>query len=600
MIETLRRLLLNVRYPYRTQFDRERAVGILSINLLLIAAWLASIFLNTIPSLLQPAPNFLSIVFGLSFIIPLVGLYVLVQLGRIEAAVRVLILMTLAVIYPVLSSYEPPVIPVLLVLPLTAGAAFLRRRQQVLLALFVIAVLGVRVYLQSDYPRTVRLTPSDEVAQDIVLLGSAIGVSAAFLLVSSGANLRLIERTGRTTALLRSVGSYRALVAGIYDDDRIFIRSLELLQIDLRYTLASAYRLNEGGTYTRLQLGGIGQDVVSRSEIRLNEDSSAVGEAARRSQPVIANAFDSGILGSHILPPARWSISLSVMRNGVLLGLIDIQTEHAEGFGDDEREAFGILVDQIAGALVEAGDFRELRRINREQEELLLRYRGQIVQTEQRGQQMFVSAWDRYVQGRTATGEATGFGFDLAQTERDGATLTPASDLPPDILAALAAGDVHIERAADVQIVRAPVVFRNQTLGALSFRVPKDRLLNDRQLELLRTVATRLGVALENNRLFEQSQAQATRERKVGEIGSALITATDIESVLNMAARTFNEALGAVTTRVTLEPSRFADIERELPANGSPANGSATNGNHANGAGTDHNGHDPERNGKRP
>ena len=49
---------------------------------------------------------------------------------------------------------------------------------------------------------------------------------------------------------------------------------------------------------------------------------------------------------------------------------------------------------------------------------------------------------------------------------------------------------------------------------------------------MLRTVANRLGVALESNRLFEQTQAQAQRERKANEIGSMLLSETDIEAVL--------------------------------------------------------------------
>ena len=71
---------------------------------------------------------------------------------------------------------------------------------------------------------------------------------------------------------------------------------------------------------------------------------------------------------------------------------------------------------------------------------------------------------------------------------------------------------------------------------------------------MLRTVANRLGVALESNRLLEQTQAQAQRERKASEIGGLLLSETDMEAVLELAVDNFNEALGAVHTRVYLEP----------------------------------------------
>jgi GAF domain-containing protein len=96
-----------------------------------------------------------------------------------------------------------------------------------------------------------------------------------------------------------------------------------------------------------------------------------------------------------------------------------------------------------------------------------------------------------------------------------------------------------------------PINYRGDILGAMTFNVRQ--AITERQADMLRTVAARLGLALENNRLYEQSQAQAARERKAGEITNRLITATDIQSVLNVAAESFNEALGAVRTRVHIE-----------------------------------------------
>ncbi|PJF27440.1 MAG: hypothetical protein CUN53_04035, partial [Phototrophicales bacterium] len=95
-------------------------------------------------------------------------------------------------------------------------------------------------------------------------------------------------------------------------------------------------------------------------------------------------------------------------------------------------------------------------------------------------------------------------------------------------------------------------------------------------------ITSRLGVALENNRLFEQSQALAQRERRASEIGSLLISATDIESVLNLAARSFNEALGAISTRVIVEnpDPDAAHANRTGTVNGHHNGNDSHNGNH--------------------
>jgi GAF domain-containing protein len=73
------------------------------------------------------------------------------------------------------------------------------------------------------------------------------------------------------------------------------------------------------------------------------------------------------------------------------------------------------------------------------------------------------------------------------------------------------------------------------------------------------TVAERLALALENTRLFEQSQSQALRERKASEVATALIGATDVRVVLNMAAEQFKDALGAVNTRIYIQPETLME-----------------------------------------
>jgi GAF domain-containing protein len=580
MIEFLRYQLLDLRHPYRDPLDRERALILLRFNLVLAAFWFLGSFINTIGIFITSgAVTPISIIY-LFAILPIAATHLLVQNGRLNIAAYLLVAFVTFTLVPILNDVTTGYLLVFLVLPLIVGILLLPRGQQFWMIALVAAVVVARGLLQGESVRTVRFTPADTAFRDLWIAFVGVIVTSAFLLIANRSNRRLSSQMQRSSRVLRSVGAYRSLVAGIYDEERIMVRALETLQIDLDYALATAFRLNESGGFTRLRLGGVAQD-ISRADIRLREDATAVGEAARQMQPVIANSFDSGALGAHILVPARWCAALPVIRDGTLLGVIDIQTTLPDGFAEDEIEAFGVMVDQIAAALFEARDFRELQRINREQEELLQRYQGQLAQVEQRGQQLFVSAWDRYVQVRSEA--SGGFGFDLLRSATSDTAITPASDLPPSIREALNAGDIHIERTPSAQIVRVPVVFRGQTLGAMTFGVPNDRPLNDRQLDLLRTVTTRLGVALENNRLFEQSQAQAIRERKVSDIAGRLITATDIDALMTLAASSFNEALGAVGTRVVLEPSRLADLSATNPPTAPPSH---SNGHHSNGNGS--------------
>jgi GAF domain-containing protein len=103
-----------------------------------------------------------------------------------------------------------------------------------------------------------------------------------------------------------------------------------------------------------------------------------------------------------------------------------------------------------------------------------------------------------------------------------------------------------------MSVLCVPIRLRGQTLGAVEFRRPGATGWSSAALELAQIVAERLALSLENARLFEQAQTTAQREQLVSQITSQLQTATDLQSLLALAAARFQEALGATQTSVRL------------------------------------------------
>jgi len=170
------------------------------------------------------------------------------------------------------------------------------------------------------------------------------------------------------------------------------------------------------------------------------------------------------------------------------------------------------------------------------------------------------SSWNSYLQQR---GQDV-FGFDLEGKNQDSERLlTAASDLPDTLRAVLETGALQVTTQGEVKVVNVPISLRGEVLGAMSFTITKDRVLTERQIETAQIVANRLALALENKRLFEQTQAQAVRERRANEATNLLISATNVEAVMNVAAASFNEALGAIHTRIHLQPSVMNEKQME-------------------------------------
>jgi GAF domain-containing protein len=239
--------------------------------------------------------------------------------------------------------------------------------------------------------------------------------------------------------------------------------------------------------------------------------------------------------------------------------VLDVQSAHSTSFSQNELNVLQLLGDQLGIALEHSQTVNELERTLREQQAANARLQNQVSDYLQRERRGVGSAWSQYLEGRGKA--AIGYNIEPDNT----ATLIPASDIPETLYATLQAGKLQIETLGDEQLINVPIMFRDQTLGAMSFTLPKDQPVNERQIEMARVVAERLALALENTRLFEQSQAQAFRERKASEVNSLLIGATDVPSVLNLAAENFNEALGAVHTRIYIQPGFLSEPLAETP-----------------------------------
>jgi K+-sensing histidine kinase KdpD len=209
---------------------------------------------------------------------------------------------------------------------------------------------------------------------------------------------------------------------------------------------------------------------------------------------------------------------------------------------------------RLATALVRARALTQLRDDLREQELIIIKQRQRLREFEQAEHSVIPSTtWETYFQQNIHG--LVGFNVDGRTTK-----MTSADDLSLTMRESLEKGELVVMTENNQQIASLPIFLRDQLLGAMSFRLPRNTTLTERQRELLNSVVQRLALALENKRLFEQSQTQATRESKANEIASLLLSTTDINMVLQLAAESFNEAVGAIRTEVYLQQ----DLEGEL------------------------------------
>ncbi len=559
MIKRIREHYFTLRHVYENPIDRQRARLLLLLTWATVAAlaiWVALIFL---PRLLFQGQFDFRILLAAVFVgIIEYFIYRLLQSGRLRAALWVFIGMVMVVtIQQVVFRIQPgpdltPTPIMLLTIPVVAAGILLSRRGTVLIAIIIVAAVIAAGVSQNKPLDAFGFIPEQVVQVSIPDAMIALGIILLFLLGFVGSLEQTASESLREIKQREWVALFGTELSVGASEEDILKRAVNLMNERFNYLLIRIYLTEEDGNISRSVRGGMGQEpLIERTIIRIG-DPSGISEVLRTQQSTLLRNNDLPARRAHMLASANLALAIPIISGKTVLGVLDIQSAQLDSFTESENTMLGLLANEIAIALRYSGSVGNLERALQEREGDLARLQSQLQEFRLRDRQSLGDIWTQYMSGR---GGAIGYDMEAGND----LNIVAASDLPPAIYNTLKNGKPHTEIIDDEQVINVPIIFRNITLGAMCFSIPREQAVSERQLEMAEIVAERLALALENTRLFEQSQSQATRERKASEVGNLLIGATDVRALLNLAAEQFNEALGAVHTQIFIQPDILAE-----------------------------------------
>jgi GAF domain-containing protein len=555
MMRSIQRIVFGLGSHYQENpLQQQRARSLL----LIMWVVLALSALSAIPTLTNPTFNFptqvLNVLLYTVAISLSVGAIILVKRGYLNLAVGVFVALLLVggIVTNVRISDEGIVrytisdgTLIFFLLPLVVAGITLGRRGILVTTAALVVLVIVGGIIQATDPGRVISIPSVQAVTDVIQAAVVMVLLAVILVVFS-------ERAQKQAAAINQRNIQQQILLDLNVDLRKVLSETELLERTLSYietrfpqTQTEIYLLDE---QKQLVKGVAGEQQINKTIIRLHQ-TSTLADAANNRRVVTTTMGDSSEQRSHMNASTGFSAAIPMLnQDDVLIGVVDVQG--VAPFSEQDIATLAAIVDDVGYRYESSRTLRRLAAIRQEQEATIVTFQKQLDQYRERNQQNVASIWRTYVEGRGRQA----LGFDL-----DTSTLVEANDLPETIETALQSGQLQVEQRADQQVINVPIRFRDYNLGAMSFTVPANKPVNPQQLEVVQTVAERLALALENTRLFEQNRAQAIREQKASEIASQLIGATDVRAVLNLAADQFREALGAVTTRIFIQPDVVAE-----------------------------------------
>lgn len=331
--------------------------------------------------------------------------------------------------------------------------------------------------------------------------------------------------------------------------DELLSRAAQLVLERFGVDHAGIYLLDEKRQFAVLQAapGTAGAQMLQANYRVFVGDTNAVGQAAEtgEAQLFLKPGHGETVIGDPFHLNTRAQLTLPLRTNEGLIGLLDLQSNQANAFTAADTAVIQVLADQLA-ASIERG--RLLRQV---QDRL-----GLLEQTYKRFTE---ESWGAYTQNRP---QALGYTYDNVRME-------PVSAIPVEVQKALSASsglEALSGNGSDGggQTAYIPVRLRGQTLGVISANF-RQSPIPPKTLALLEQAASRLGTALENVRLLEDSLRRASKERMIGEITARISSSISVRNVLQTAVEELGRALPGSDVSINFRPQVAAPEKEGQP-----------------------------------
>ena len=338
-----------------------------------------------------------------------------------------------------------------------------------------------------DLSRRVQVTGQDEIA----LLGHAFNDMADRVVQLVGAlEQRVAERT-RDLEIIAEIGRE---ASALRDVDRLLNEAVNLLCTRFGFHHAQVFLLDEVGAYAvlRASTSEAGRALLAQGHKLAADSESVIGQVVARGETVIALDTEDAAVPyrpNPLLPDTRSEMALPLRVGERVIGALDVQSVEPDAFSEQDVHTFRILADQLAVAIGNARLLEEAQARVREIDRLNRRLTRQ--------------AWSEFVQ-EEADALHMGYRYDLSR-------VAPLTD----------EGDAGSGNGTDLIV---PIRSRGEVIGALR-TVSSTQWFSEDEQTVVEAVAERVGVAIENARLFRQTEMALEESRALYQ-GSELINAS--------------------------------------------------------------------------
>jgi len=400
----------------------------------------------------------------------------------------------------------------------------------------------------------------------------------------AGLEERVQERTldlARRNTQMEAAAQVAREAAAIHDLGNLLQETARLISDRFGFYHVGMFLLDASGEWATLQAASSagGQRMLARGHRLKVGEVGIVGYVTGRGEPRVALdvGTDAVFFDNPDLPDTRSEMALPLRARGEVIGALDVQSTQPAAFSEDSIAVLQMLADQLALAISNARLFQQAQgaleaerraygELSRQAWSELLRARpGLGERYDPQGILPTAGQWRQDMKlaahkGQTVVAGADG-GTSAYTRSQNGSTIALAT---PIKVRDLVIGVLDAHKALTPG--PSPKVGRGGERGSGGAGETRSRGAGERggqgagergwtaeEITLLETLADQLGVALENARLYQDTQRRAVRERLTGEVTTRMRETLDVDTVLQTAVREIGEALGLHDVTIRLD-----------------------------------------------
>jgi len=225
--------------------------------------------------------------------------------------------------------------------------------------------------IYASYPREFSFAPND-IRRLMALSGQAAIASE---------NINLLEETSRRANQLETAAEIAAQATSTLDTAALLNRAVNLISDRFGYYHSSIFLKEGNRAVIAASTGSAGQQLVeNKHSLELREGGSIVEHVCLTGEPLIINDVTQN--PTHrphpLLPETRAELGIPLKIGQRVTGALDVQSNKANAFTEDDLAVFQTLADQIAISLDNARSFElaqqaveEMREVDRLKSEFL-------------------------------------------------------------------------------------------------------------------------------------------------------------------------------------------------------------------------------------